>query len=190
MRKDLLAAGGAVFLFSLILTGCPDSPGEPPVVSSITVSGIPQTIGTEGSAKSSYKIYVSASDSMDSAVPHVAQGTKILIESDFTDGATIPLYAPPSNSGTDPDPDDHGDPWSGTAKYLSVTIAPQTVSEVQDLLFGAGMTLNASTANMKWADLAGYASWMNETQKEAIYTRIICKDGPGPGSNDPGITVQ
>lgn len=187
---------GLGILLILNLTGCPDSSNSPSTnpAGSITIGNIPATIGTNAT----YKVYVNISDSMDDTVPHVAQGTKDLVPGNFIDGkatVTVNLFYPPVKvGGVDPDPDKHGDPWSGEGLFFSITIAPATVSSLNDIVARGGMTFNASKQNVNWDSnsLMSVDFGSSSTARtEAIYNRIICNDRDnGAGNGDTGITVN
>ena len=179
----------AIPLLAFIFAGCPDSPSNPGSAGSITIAGIPQYID-EANTKAVYKIYVSVSNSADDKDPHVAQGTKVLSASDFTDGkatVTVDLYAPPPGAEQDPDPDKRGDTWSGEAVNFSVTICPQIASSAADIKVKAGFTLNDSTRNRDWEELLDLAKMGMTDKIDAIFTRIICRDGTSEGT---GIIVS
>ncbi|MDR2484843.1 MAG: hypothetical protein LBD55_05565 [Treponema sp.] len=187
MQKKLFAAP----LLAFILAGCPDSPSNPDSAGSITIAGIPQYID-DADAKAVYKIYVSVSDSTNDKDPHKAQGTKALSAADFKDGkasVTVDLYAPPPGAEKDPDPDKHGEPWSGEAKNFSVTICPQVVSSAADIKVKAGLTLNDSTRSQDWTKLIDLAAANMNDQINAIFTRIICKDGDEKDGASTGAGV-
>jgi hypothetical protein len=174
MQKKSFTLGlGSLVCLVLIFVGCSESPSDPEPTDKIIITNIPQQIGSN--SKDSYKIYVSLSDSQNPSDPHKAQGTELLNGS--FDSVTVKLYnpPPPDPNNPHPDPDLHGDPWSGTAQYFSVTISPQTVSSVDDINARPGLTFNKSKERISWEELL-QPDLISPPQRQAIYEWIICKD--------------
>jgi hypothetical protein len=182
LKKSFTLGLGSLVCLVLIFAACSETPSDPEPAGQITIANIPQQIGS----KDTYKIYVSLSDYMTDDQLHTAQGTKVLAASDFVNGkanVTIDLYKP---SGTDRDLDEQqGGKWSGNAKFFSVIISPQTVFGSADIQAKAGSSgFSDSKKEFDWSSLMDMSSMTDNIN--AIYTRIICKDGPLGGS---GIIV-
>jgi hypothetical protein len=164
-KRTLWVAAAAVFAF--LAAGC-EEPADPGPVGSLIIIGIPETY-----RGANHKLYVSASNSMDYKERHEAQGTI----TSLTESVTVPLFSPPSNWNTNPDPDiQTGGAWTGTAKYFSVTICKTTIDALSDIHFGVGLGLNDSKQSVSWAALAGMSGAMATDQKTAIFNKIIRKD--------------
>lgn len=168
-RKQRKTLGAVATALILMVAGC-EEPADPGPVGSITITGI---LAQTGTGKTSYKIYISASNEQDHTKPHVAQGTELVAGAT---SVTINLYKPPSNWATHPDPDNNSGPWNGTARYYSAAISPQTVNNKSDILFGAGLGVDDAHQTVSWNNLASMAGAMSEAQKTAIYDWIIKKD--------------
>ena len=191
MQKRCITLRLGIPLLALALAGCPDSPSDSPPVGTITIKNIPQYLGGN-TTNPSYKIYVSVSNSQNYTDPHVSQGTRVLTEEDFSNGkatVTVDLYHPPAaQEGTPhPDPDAHTGGWAGDAANFSVTIAPQRVSTSADITVKAGITLNDTSRERDWdSSLLDLRGMDMISQINAIFSWIVCNDGPNVGS---GISI-
>lgn len=149
----------------LVLGGCPGTPDKDNSIDHITITDIPAGY---------YKIYVSASNSQDDKDPHVSQGAELI---DGKTSVEVKLYAPPAKQeGVDPDPDEHGDAWSGEADFFSVAITPQEAKTAAAIQVKAGLTLDSSKETVDWGGLIDLRVQSMVDKIEAVYTRIVCND--------------
>lgn len=175
--KKTLCYGGGIFVFALlfacIFTGCGGEEEAPSPTGEIIIKNIPSQVNDAQTVK----IYVSVSNSTDPNADPLAQGT-IYKSTGFsdTDVITVKLYKYTSEMATNPN-SKSGGPWSGTAMGYSVTIrnatGPQNAQGITDDNARAGMSLNGSNRIFDWNNCMRL---QNDTQKNAIYTRIIQQD--------------
>jgi len=168
----------SLFLFF----GCEEEePEEDMSINEITISNVPASIPTadESGSNPAFKIYLNASNSQDPTVPPVAKGVaKLGTPSGGKYSVTIKLQNP--NSASDKNPNTDTGSWSGTAKYFSVMISPQSVAgKGQDAVWiKAGMTLDKGKKECSWDSLIDFrtSSLVDPKQAEALYNDIIGYD--------------
>jgi hypothetical protein len=201
MYKKVFSAGLGVLLGTLILSSCPGTPEENLAVGEITIYNIPKTYTDKNDpakSRTSYKVYVNASNDTDATKKHVAQGIFDLANTTFNENnvatITIPLFKPlPGNDYKGADPDENGGPWSGEANFFSVVISPENAPDEKAIFVKGSMTrLDKSNNNCNFASL--YDLWdmpaipgVVDNPKEkvkALYDDIVSKDNKaGKGSS-------
>ena len=165
-------------------------------ISEITIVNIPKQILVHNSNpeiyNNTFKVYVNASNSQNDTDPPATQGDMIItpgmLQANGTYTVVIPLMTPAPNPAGGNSYSPGNEPWSGTAGYFSIMIAPQNVNNggVNAIWVKGGMQLDRSKENMDWNDISmnfrnGTVFGINLTQKtQALYDAIIC--------NDPDIT--
>jgi hypothetical protein len=196
-RKTLLFSfTAAAALGVLCFFSCqPELEEEDITVSKITIYNIPDKIPVAGkplTQNETYKIYLSASDSMDDTVPHQTQTTGFVRNGTFdaasgTWSITLDLRKPMPGHDGDPD-ENNGGPWSGTANYFSVVITPKDVSEDgKDSIWikASQKPLNIDMKDCDWEVLdtdframaPGVANMLDiPTKIRRLYEDIVLKD--------------
>ena len=176
-----------VSLSLLLFFGCEeDEPAkeEDKSISEITVYNIPANIPVKGNASvtnEAFKIYLNASNSDKPTDPPVAKGVAKFSTGTQKDGKysiTIKLQNP--NPASDKDPNTDTGSWSGTARYFSIMISPQSVASdgINAVWMRAGMTLNKVKKECNWETLIDSRTnpLVKPEQIQALYSDIILND--------------
>jgi len=153
-------------------------------ISKITVYNIPATIPVNNGTGSSpaFKIYLNASDSQSPTEPPVAKGVAKISEGTLSDGKySITLQLQNPNRAGNDDPNEDTGSWSGIAKYFSIMICPQSiVSDGVNAVWikGSMNQLNKTMETCNWDTLMDFRTspFVNQSQIQALYDDIICKD--------------
>jgi len=189
-----------ICLIALLCFGCDEEETEEDLsIGEITVYNLPAKIPVFGSnpevSYASYKIYVNASNYQSEDEDPAAKGVAKFSDGKEENGkysVTIKLLKPndpndPNNHNDDPNFDTGA--WKGTAKYFSITIAPEFKTDDKDniIWMKGGTTLNIGKKNQNWEEgLINFRELMengSERDKEfyanktrALYDGIIVKD--------------
>jgi len=169
----------AVILFSSVFfIGCKDDQEEEDyAIGEITITGIPSRIPVfenESSLNNTYKVYLNASDSMSETDPPVAKGVRKISDAIKQANGTYTVTVNLQN----PNPPDTG-PWAGTARYFSVMISPDDLSEYDEeaIWVKAGTTLDKGKASCDWNGLMDFRILPGFAQKTyALYRDIVRED--------------
>jgi len=180
---------GAVFFLlaslSLFLClGCEeDDTEEDKSIGEITVINIPANIpvfNNETTANAAFKIYLNASDSQSEDDQPVTKGVAKFSASTLKDGThsvTIKLQNPGAPNG---DPNKDTGSWSGTAKYFSIMICPQSVIEngINAVWIKGGYTLDKGKKECDWRNLVDFRIKGDDSmglikKSQALYDSIV-----------------
>jgi hypothetical protein len=143
-------------IFPLFLASCDEEQEEDLSISQITISNIPAQIAAAvgSGSNTTFKIYLNASDSQSEDDAPVAKGVAKISDGTQINGkytVTINLQNP--NPADEKDPNFDTGSWSGTAKYFSLMISPQTVPASEgwnSVWVKAGTTLNKGKKSLDW----------------------------------------
>jgi len=178
-----------ISLFLLFCFGCEDETKEDLSIGEITVYNLPDNINVYDSDAKKYKedvthpafkIYLNASNSDNASDPPVAKGLAKFSEGTLKNGKysiTIKLQKPNKPEETNPNKDTG--PWSGTARYFSITICPEeiTADKVNVIHMKASMSqLNKGKANCDWEKLLDLRKLGYFAKIQDLYDGIIVKD--------------
>ena len=184
----------AVILFSFILfIGCKDDQEEEDdSVGQITITGIPDEIpvmNNESNKRPVFKVYLNASNSKSEYVHPVAKGVKEITSNmkPVNRKYTVTINLQNANPKDDKDPNKNTGPWFGTARYFSVMISPNDVSNggVNTIWVRAGTTLDKGMAICDWEDLQDFRKFIKEDPNDeleygkkaaALFNDIVCAD--------------
>lgn len=174
MKISKLLLRGLGPLLALGIAGCAGmpQPADEYSTETITITNIPLTVH----GQPAYKIYVYVSDSMSQRDPHSAQSAALL---NGVSSLTMRMYHPPADY-PGKDPDDHGEPWSGTGSYFTVIVSPQNAPGEESILVRAGQAFNKPNQNRNFNELIRLSeSTLFADKVTAIYQSIIRADNQG-----------
>ena len=174
----------------LLCLGCEDDDDDDLSIGEITVINIPVNIpvfNNEATANAAFKIYLNASDSQSENAPSVAKGVAKFSQDASNKGTysiKIKLQKPSKPiSGEPGDPNEKTDSWSGTAKYFSIMICPQSVAtdKINAVWIKGGYTLDKGKKECDWNNLMDFRVKGTDTlgliqKSQVLYDSIVLKD--------------
>jgi hypothetical protein len=140
----------------------------------VKIANIPLKI--PGTTNDTFKIYVQLSANVDSSKPHTAEGAIKIADGKIGDDKTAVLIT----TLTDPDKK----PWKGSNfSNACVVISPETVKDIRDIKFYAGLASPSETLVLDLNKL-NFGGFISQTDKNKLYNEIIRPDSDIKGDKD------